>query len=122
MACLMLTQKVIDKWHSPKILNSRSDRAERIRRREKSTMFFVRGLSSKGKEVFVNPDQVLYVRPVGKLGKGTELVLTHGERLTVDQDAQTVGRRFEEYLKEATSADDDDASGGADSAELGSYV
>ena len=69
-------------------------------------MFFVRGLSSKGKEVFVNPDQVLYVRPVGKLGKKTELVLTHGKRLIVDQDAQTIHRQFEEYLAAVDARED----------------
>jgi hypothetical protein len=70
------------------------------------TMFFVRGLSSKGKDVFVNPDQVLYVCPAGLLSKKTALVLTHRQRLVVDQDAETVRLRFEDYLKDVVKADD----------------
>jgi uncharacterized protein YlzI (FlbEa/FlbD family) len=72
-------------------------------------MFFVRGLSSYGKEVFINPDQVLYVCPVGLLRHKTALVLTHRKRLIVDQDAQTVRQRFEEYLKEIVESVEDDA-------------
>jgi uncharacterized protein YlzI (FlbEa/FlbD family) len=75
-------------------------------------MFFVRGLSSNGKEVFVNPDQVLYVRSAGLLRKKTALVLTHGKRLIVDQDPKTVRQRFEDYLKEVVEPDDDDDAGG----------
>ena len=74
-------------------------------------MFFVRGLSSYGKEVFINPDQVLYVCPAGLLRHKTALVLTHRKRLVVDQDAQTVRQRFEEYLKEIVESGDDDALG-----------
>jgi hypothetical protein len=69
-------------------------------------MFFVRGLSSKGKEVFINPDQVLYVSPTGWQRKGTVLVMTHRKRLVVDQDPHTVRQRFEDYLNEIVTADD----------------
>ena len=72
-------------------------------------MFFVRGLSSGGKEVFVNPDQVLYVCPAGSLRNKAALVLTHRQRLIVDQDTETVRQRFEEYLKDVVRADDDDS-------------
>jgi len=71
-------------------------------------MFFIRGLSSNGKEVFVNPDQVLYVRPARLLRAKTALVLTHRKRLIVDQDTQTVRQRFEDYLKDVGDTDDDD--------------
>jgi uncharacterized protein YlzI (FlbEa/FlbD family) len=74
-------------------------------------MFFVRGLSFNAKEVFVNPDQVLYVRPAGLLRKRTAIVLTHGKRLIVDQDTETVRQRFEEYLKDVISHEDDDPGG-----------
>jgi len=66
-------------------------------------MFFVRGLSSRRQEILVNPDQVLYVRPAGLLRKKSALVLTHGKSLVLDQDTQTVRRRFEEYLNEVVS-------------------
>jgi hypothetical protein len=72
-------------------------------------MFFVRGLSSGGKEVFVNPDQVLYVCPAGLLRNQAVLVLTHRQRLIVDQDTETVRQRFEDYLKDVVRTDDDDA-------------
>ena len=71
-------------------------------------MFFVRGLSSNGKEVFVNPDQVLYVCAAGLLRAKTVLVLTHNKRLIVDQDTETVRQRFEAYLKDVLESDDDD--------------
>ena len=71
-------------------------------------MFFVRGLSSKGKEVFVNPDQVLFVRPAGLLRSKTALVLTHNKRLVVDQDPQTVRQRFEDYLSNVGESEDDE--------------
>jgi hypothetical protein len=71
-------------------------------------MFFVRGLSSNGKGVFVNPDQVLYVCQSGLLRKKTTLVLTHRARLIVDQDAETVKQRFEDYLHDVVKPDDDD--------------
>ena len=61
-------------------------------------MFFVPGLTSKGKEVLVNPDQVLYVSPSGAGGKKSILIMTHSQRLLVDQDIETVKRRFEDYL------------------------
>ena len=63
-------------------------------------MFFVRGLSFHRQEVLVNPDQVLYVRSAGFLGKKSALVLTHDKLLIVDQDTQTVRQRFEEYLNQ----------------------
>jgi hypothetical protein len=69
-------------------------------------MFFVRGLSSNGKEVFVNPDQVLYVSPAGLRRKRTALIMTHRERLIVDQDAETVRQRFEDYLNDIPKTDD----------------
>ena len=72
-------------------------------------MFFVRGLSSNGKEVFVNPDQVLYVCTAGSLRNQAALVLTHRQRLIVDQDAETVRQRFEDYLKDVVCADNDDS-------------
>jgi hypothetical protein len=65
-------------------------------------MFFVCGLSLKGKEVLVNPDQVLYVRRARLFRHKTALVLTHRRRLIVDQDTQTVRQRFEEYLHDVT--------------------
>jgi hypothetical protein len=74
-------------------------------------MFFVRGLSSYGKEVFINPDQVLYVCPAGLLRNKTALILTHRKRLIVDQDPQTVRLRFEDYLKDVVETDDDEAPG-----------
>jgi hypothetical protein len=61
-------------------------------------MFFVCGLSSKRKEVLINPDQVLYVSSAGFRRKKSALILTHSRRLIVDQDTQTVSRLFEEYL------------------------
>jgi hypothetical protein len=61
-------------------------------------VFFVRGLSFKGKEILINPDQVLYVHSVGLLHKRTALVMTHGKCLLVDQTAQIVSKRFEDYL------------------------
>lgn len=61
-------------------------------------MFFVRGLSYHSKEVLINPDQVLYVRPGGVLRGKTVLVLTHHRRVKVDQDTETVRLRFEDYL------------------------
>jgi len=71
-------------------------------------MFFVQGLTSNGKEVLVNPDQVLYVGPIDSRGK-TVLVLTHGQRLLVDQDTRTVDLRFEDYLRDIVRpATDDD--------------
>ena len=69
-------------------------------------MFFVRGLSSYGREVFVNPDQVLYVCPAGLLRKKTALILAYSKRLIVDQDIQTVKQRFEDYLKDVVREDD----------------
>jgi hypothetical protein len=66
-------------------------------------MFFVRGLSSRRQEVLINPDQVLYVRQAGLLGKKSARVLTHGKFLIVYQDTQTVRQRFEEYLNEVVS-------------------
>ena len=83
-------------------------------------MFFVRGLSYHSKEVLINPDQVLYVRP-GRLLRGkTVLVLTHRKRLKVDQDTETVRLRFEDYLNGVQSlghvhharVDNDDDRGG----------
>ena len=72
-------------------------------------MFFVRGLSSNGKDVFINPDQVLYVRRGGLLRRKTALVMTHGTRLIVDQDTETVRQRFEDYLNDVVANGDDDA-------------
>jgi hypothetical protein len=71
-------------------------------------MFFVRGLSSKGKAVFVNPDQVLYVCPAGLMRRKTALVMAHSKRLIVDQNTQTVRQRFEDYLKDIVEPEDDD--------------
>ena len=71
-------------------------------------MFFVRGLSLNGREVFVNPDQVLYVCKAGFRRHKTALVLTHHQRLIVDQDTQTVRLRFEEYLKDVAVNDEED--------------
>ena len=70
-------------------------------------MFFVRGLSLRGREVLVNPDQVLFVRPAGFLHNKTALVLTQGKRLIVDQDTRTVRVRFEEYLRDIVESDND---------------
>lgn len=82
-------------------------------------MFFVRGLSSNGKEVFVNPDQVLYVRSAGMRRHKTALVLTHHKRLIVDQDTQTVRQRFEDYLNDVVEADGDDAASTGESPKNG---
>jgi hypothetical protein len=74
-------------------------------------MFFVQGLSSNGKEVYVNPDQVLYVRPARLRRSRSALVLTHSRRLIVDQNTETVRQRFEDYLKnvDTNTVDDSDA-------------
>jgi hypothetical protein len=77
-------------------------------------MFFVRGLSSYGKDVFVNPDQVLYVCQAGRLRKKTTLMLTHRSRLVVDQDAETVRQRFEDYLNDVVKLDDASPPNGED--------
>jgi hypothetical protein len=74
-------------------------------------VFFVRGLSFKGKEILINPDQVLYVHSVGLLHKRTALVMTHGKRLLVDQTAQIVRQRFEDYLSEIVETHDEDDTG-----------
>jgi uncharacterized protein YlzI (FlbEa/FlbD family) len=71
-------------------------------------MFFVRGLTSNGKEVLVNPDQVLYVGPAGMRSGKSALVLTHGKRLIVDQGTETVRQRFEDYLREIVYSHADD--------------
>ena len=71
-------------------------------------MFFVRGLTSSGKEVLVNPDQVLYVGPAGMRRGKSALVLTHGKRLIVDQGTETVRQRFEDYLREIAYSHPDD--------------
>lgn len=70
-------------------------------------MFFVRGLSSCGKQVLVNPDQVLYVCPAGFRRHKTALVMAHNQRLVVDQDTESVRQRFEDYLKDVVESDDD---------------
>ena len=67
-------------------------------------------MSSNGKEVFVNPDQVLYVCPAGLRRRKTALVMAHSKRLVVDQDTETIRQRFEDYLKEIVESDDDDVS------------
>lgn len=72
-------------------------------------MFFVRGLTARRKKVLINPDQVLYVRTVGILRPKTALVLTHNKRLVVDQDAETVMQRFEDYLNDVGKTDNRDA-------------
>jgi hypothetical protein len=82
---------------------------DETRQRAKESMFFVRGLSSGGKEVFVNPDQVLYVYQAAPMGKKTALIFTHRKRLIVGQDLETVRQRFEEYLKDVGNTGDLDA-------------
>jgi hypothetical protein len=72
-------------------------------------MFFVTGLTSDGREVFVNPDHVLYARPAGLLRKKTALIMAHRHRLVVDQDPPTVRQCFEQYLKDAVYIVDDPA-------------
>ena len=84
-------------------------------------MFFVRGLSSNGKEVFVNPDQVLYVCPAGLRRHKTALMMAHSRRLVVDQDTETVRQRFEDYLKDVLE-DDDEEESGADEGPKSSHV
>jgi hypothetical protein len=76
--------------------------------REIKSLFFVRGLSSNGKEVFINPDQVLYVRPAGLLRKKTALMMSNRKYLLVDQDIETFSQRFEDYLKDVVEVVDDD--------------
>jgi ribose 1,5-bisphosphokinase PhnN len=71
-------------------------------------MFFVQGLTSNGKEVLVNPDQVLYVGPSGSGKNKSILMLTHSQRLSVDQDIETVKRRFEDYLNAVGDANNRD--------------
>jgi hypothetical protein len=71
-------------------------------------MFFVQGLTSNDKEVLVNPDQVLYVGPSGSGTKGSILMLTHSQRLVVDQDIEIVKRRFEDYLNTVGETDNRD--------------
>ena len=66
-------------------------------RGKSESMFFVRGLTSNGKEVLVNPDQVLYVGPAGLRSAKTALILTHGKRLVVDE---SVSQCFEDYLRD----------------------
>jgi uncharacterized protein YlzI (FlbEa/FlbD family) len=83
-------------------------RIEVNRNQERNLMFFVRGLTSNGKAILVNPDQVLYVGSASS-GRGkTALVLTHNKRLVVDQDTETVSQRFEDYLKDVGDTDNRD--------------
>jgi len=60
-------------------------------------MFFVRGLTSNHEEVLINPEQVLYVRPVGR--NKSALVLARSSRLILDQDPPTVERQFEKFFQ-----------------------
>jgi hypothetical protein len=88
-------------------------------------MFFVRGLSANGNQVFVNPDQVLYVRSAGIWRRRkTALVLTHNQRLIVDQDTLTVRQRFEDYLNDIVESDGDEptSAGGSVKAGQRSYL
>jgi hypothetical protein len=73
-------------------------------------MFFVHGLSSNGKAVLVNPDQVAYVCAAGSKHEKAALVLIHGKQLIVDQNTATVGQRFEDYLRHVEETHDADAS------------
>ena len=72
-------------------------------------MFFVEGLTSSGKLVLVNPDQILYVGPSSR-GEKSILMMTHSQQLQVDQDIDTVKRRFEDYLKDMGDRDNRDPS------------
>jgi hypothetical protein len=61
-------------------------------------MFFVRGLTSAHREVLINPEQVVYVRRIGR--KKSALVMAHSSgRLIVDQDPPMVEQLFEEFFK-----------------------
>lgn len=71
-------------------------------------MFFVRGLTLNGKEILVNPDQVLCVYSVNRIRKKTALLLTNGKCLMVDQSTQTVSERFEDYLRGIVENSEDD--------------
>ena len=65
---------------------------------------FVQGLTSKNKEVLINPEQVLYVCAVGS--KKSAVVLAHHPgRLIVDQDPARVKQLFDEFLKGFIDAD-----------------
>ena len=68
-------------------------------------MFFVSGLSSNGKEVLINPDQVLYVSAAGLRRNKAALTMAHRKRLVVDQDPETVRQRFEDYLQQIVEHD-----------------
>lgn len=70
-------------------------------------MFFVRGLRVNGKEILVNPDQVLYVEPTGLIRSKARLVFAHRKSIIVDEDTETVRKRFEEYLHEVSSPRND---------------
>jgi hypothetical protein len=72
-------------------------------------MFFVQGLTANGKEVLVNPDQVLYVGPSSSWRKKSILMMAHSQRLLVDQDIKTVKQRFEDYLKHVEDSGNRDA-------------
>jgi uncharacterized protein YlzI (FlbEa/FlbD family) len=72
-------------------------------------VFFVRGMSLNGREILINPDQVLYIHPAALQHKRTVLVLTHGKRLTVDQNVQMVRNLFDDYLRAFAETRDDDA-------------
>ena len=65
---------------------------------------FVQGLTSKHKEVLINPELVLYVCAVGK--KKSAVVLAHHPGcLIVDQDPARVKQLFDEFLKGFVDAD-----------------
>jgi uncharacterized protein YlzI (FlbEa/FlbD family) len=82
-------------------------------------VFFVRGLSFKGMEILINPDQVLYVHSVGLLNKRTALTMTHGKRLLVDQTAQIVRQRFEDYFTDLSKTHEEDDPGAHEHATSG---
>jgi uncharacterized protein YlzI (FlbEa/FlbD family) len=100
--------RLLDKCYFPENFNPRFRSSTFEREKE---MFFVRGLTSNGKGVFVNPDQVLYVCSNRSRNRAV-LMLTHGQRLIVDQDTETVNQRFEEYLREVGDPGEDEPPGG----------
>jgi uncharacterized protein YlzI (FlbEa/FlbD family) len=72
-------------------------------------MFFVRGLTLNGKEILVNPDQVLCVYSVNRFRRKTALLLTNGKCLVIDQSTRTVSERFEDYLRGIVENSDNDS-------------
>ena len=63
-------------------------------------MFFVRGLSSDGNEVFINPVQGLYICQAAWSRTKAALIPTHRKHPVVDQDPLKIRQGTEDYLIE----------------------